>query len=116
MSQWADDKEKQMLQLSSLIGNTPLLEIEFTFRGDRRVLYAKAENLNMTGSIKDRMAFHILRKAYERGTLTPDVDLAGFRGYKRTCETCCIPSECEPGIRPLERMALPPCPRRAPGC
>jgi len=71
MSQWADDKEKQMLQLSSLIGNTPLLEIEFTFRGDRRVLYAKAENLNMTGSIKDRMAFHILRKAYERGTLAP---------------------------------------------
>ncbi len=71
MSQWADDKEKQMLQLSSLIGNTPLLEIEFTFRGERRVLYAKAENLNMTGSIKDRMAFHILRKAYERGTLAP---------------------------------------------
>ncbi|MDP2916038.1 MAG: cysteine synthase family protein [Candidatus Aminicenantes bacterium] len=57
--------------LSSLIGNTPLLAIEFTFRGERRLLYAKAENLNMTGSIKDRMAFHILKRGYERGTLEP---------------------------------------------
>ena len=71
MPQPAPDKEKQIAQLASLIGNTPLMEIEFTFRGEPRILYAKAENLNMTGSIKDRMAFHILRKAYERGTLAP---------------------------------------------
>jgi cysteine synthase A len=71
MPQSTLDKEKQIAQLASLIGNTPLMEIEFTFRGEPRVLYAKAENLNMTGSIKDRMAFHILRKAYERGTLAP---------------------------------------------
>jgi cysteine synthase A len=71
MSQSTPDKEKQIAQLASLIGNTPLMEIEFTFRGERRILYAKAENLNMTGSIKDRMAFHILRKAYERGILAP---------------------------------------------
>jgi cysteine synthase A len=57
--------------LSSLIGNTPLLEIDFRFRGEPRTVYAKAENLNMTGSIKDRMAFHILRKGYERGLLSP---------------------------------------------
>lgn len=57
--------------ISSLICNTPLLEIEFTYRGEPRRVYAKAENLNMTGSIKDRMAFHILAKAYERGALQP---------------------------------------------
>ncbi len=57
--------------LSRLIGNTPLLAIEFTFRGQPRVIYAKAENLNMTGSIKDRMAQHILTKAYARGFLKP---------------------------------------------
>ncbi|RLD82837.1 MAG: cysteine synthase [Bacteroidetes bacterium] len=57
--------------LSSLIGNTPLLEIEFLFRGEKRKLYAKAENLNMTGSIKDRMAFHILEQGYKRGILKP---------------------------------------------
>jgi len=57
--------------LSSLIGNTPLLAIEFMFRGQKRTLYAKAENLNMTGSIKDRMAFHILEQGYTRGILKP---------------------------------------------
>ena len=57
--------------ISHLIGNTPLLGIEFTYRGENRVIYAKAENLNLTGSIKDRMALHILRRGYERGTLEP---------------------------------------------
>ena len=57
--------------LSSLISNTPLLAIEFTFDGEKRTLYAKAENLNMTGSIKDRMALHILEQGYERGILNP---------------------------------------------
>lgn len=53
-------------ELKHLIGNTPLLAIRCTFRGKERVVYAKAEHLNMTGSIKDRMAFHILKKAYEQ--------------------------------------------------
>src|SRR5512137_3055508 len=57
--------------LTSLIGNTPLLEIEFLNKGRLSKIYAKAENLNMTGSIKDRMALHIIRRAYERGALEP---------------------------------------------
>lgn len=57
--------------LSSLIGNTPLLAVRFTFRQQERVIYAKAENLNMTGSIKDRMAFHILMQGYTSGALKP---------------------------------------------
>lgn len=57
--------------LASLIGNTPLLEIHYTYKGEKRRIFAKAENLNMTGSIKDRMALHIIRKAYESGVLRP---------------------------------------------
>ncbi len=57
--------------LSRLVGNTPLLAIDFEYDGRPRVIYAKAENLNMTGSIKDRMALHIMRMGYERGTLRP---------------------------------------------
>ncbi len=57
--------------LSSLIGNTPLLAIDYTFKGEKCTIYAKAEHLNMTGSIKDRMAFHILLKGYKRGFLKP---------------------------------------------
>ena len=57
--------------LRRLIGNTPLLAIDYLFEGRRRTLFAKSENLNMTGSVKDRMALYILRKAYERGALEP---------------------------------------------
>jgi cysteine synthase A len=41
------------------------------FRGQTRRVFAKAEHLNMTGSIKDRMALHILRRAYADGRLSP---------------------------------------------
>jgi len=58
--------------LRVLVGNTPLLEVEFSVdHGPSRRLYAKAESLNLTGSIKDRMALHILRRARESGDLQP---------------------------------------------
>jgi len=57
--------------LRHLIGNTPLLAISFTMDGESRVVYAKSENINMTGSIKDRMAFHIIQKAYLEGRIAP---------------------------------------------
>ncbi len=59
-----DDHIARASGLSSLIGNTPVLAIDRLCRGGIRTVYAKAENLNLTGSIKDRMAFHILRRAY----------------------------------------------------
>ena len=62
----------QRLQgISSLVGGTPLLEISFRFGGQERKIYAKAEYYNLTGSIKDRVAYHILKKAYLNGTIHP---------------------------------------------
>ena len=63
-------------QLKHMIGNTPLLAIRCAFRGAERVIYAKAEYLNMTGSIKDRMAFHILKRAYQEGHIQPGDTIA----------------------------------------
>jgi hypothetical protein len=57
--------------LRRLIGNTPLLAIDYTFRGRPGRVFAKSENLNMTGSVKDRMALHILHRAYQRGVIQP---------------------------------------------
>jgi cysteine synthase len=62
--------------LSQLVGNTPLLEILFEFRGKQRAIYAKSEQLNLTGSIKDRMALHILKQAYRSGQLHPGDTIA----------------------------------------
>ncbi|MCE1229075.1 MAG: cysteine synthase family protein [Firmicutes bacterium] len=66
----------QLDGIATLVGNTPLLGIEFTFKSQRRRIYAKAEHLNLTGSIKDRMALHILRKGYEQGVLKPGAPIA----------------------------------------
>ena len=57
--------------LAALVGRTPLVEIHYRFNGQPRRLYAKYESMNMTGSVKDRMALHILRRAAERGELRP---------------------------------------------
>lgn len=35
------------------------------------MIHVKSENLNMTGSVKDRMALHVVRRAYARGALEP---------------------------------------------
>ena len=57
--------------LANLIGNTPLLEIAFLYKGRPGKVFAKAEYLNLSGSIKDRMAFHIIREAYAKKSIKP---------------------------------------------
>jgi cysteine synthase A len=54
-----------------LIGNTPLLAIEYQLRGRAGTVYAKCEHVNLTGSIKDRMALHILDEATRDGRIGP---------------------------------------------
>ena len=68
--------DQRLEGLSRLVGNTPLLGIGLTFRGKRRVIYAKCEQLNLTGSIKDRMALHILKRAYADASLRPGQRIA----------------------------------------
>jgi cysteine synthase A len=62
--------------ISQIVGNTPLLEIFFEFCGKQRVIYGKSEQLNLTGSIKDRMTLHILKEAYRSGQLHPGDTIA----------------------------------------
>lgn len=50
-----------MKEILQTIGNTPLIEVDGIF--------AKLENSNLTGSIKDRMAWYMVKKAMERGEL-----------------------------------------------
>lgn len=57
--------------ISALISNTPLIRIDFLYKGEKRVLYAKAEYYNLTGSIKDRAALYMLKKAYEKDEIKP---------------------------------------------
>ncbi len=60
---------KRLTGVRSLIGKTPLLAIHGTFRDAPFCIYAKMESKNFTGSIKDRMAIHIVEEAYRRGEI-----------------------------------------------
>jgi cysteine synthase A len=56
--------------LESMVGNTPLLAVRFRLNGrGQRTVYAKAEFLSLTGSIKDRMALYVLGCAYRDQTI-----------------------------------------------
>lgn len=57
--------------LSLLVGNTPMLELAYTYQGKAGKIYVKCEHYNLTGSIKDRMALHTLKKAYQEGAIKP---------------------------------------------
>ena len=57
------DIQQKFDNIEPLIGKTPLLEIQFKYNGQPRRIFAKAEYYNLTGNIKDRVAFYILKKS-----------------------------------------------------
>lgn len=63
--------DQKFHHLWHLIGNTPMLEIVYKYRGKLRKVYVKCEHYNLTGSIKDRMALYILQQAYKQGKINP---------------------------------------------
>ena len=63
------EKFRKILGLKSIVGNTPLLKIDYKYQGKERTIFAKAEFHNLTGSIKDRMAYYILSESYKSGEL-----------------------------------------------
>ena len=68
--------DRRLRGLRELVGRTPMLEIAYERHGRRRRVHAKAEHLNMTGSIKDRMALHVLAHAIAKGVLEPGAPIA----------------------------------------
>lgn len=64
--------DRKFKHLWCLVGNTPMLELQYVYQGKPGAIYVKCENYNLTGSIKDRMALYILYKAYMNCTIRPD--------------------------------------------
>lgn len=55
--------------IDQLIGNTPMVKIKYRYQNKIGYVYAKLEYYNYTGSIKDRVAYYILKKSKEAGLL-----------------------------------------------
>lgn len=58
-----------MFEKNDIIGNTPMIKIEYKYKGKRNQVFTKLEYYNLTGSIKDRVAYYIIKNAKERGEL-----------------------------------------------
>ena len=57
------------------IGNTPMIKIDYEYKGKHSYLYTKLEYYNLTGSIKDRTALYIIKNALIRGTLKENMPI-----------------------------------------
>ena len=59
----------------TVIGNTPMIKIKYRYKGKENYIYAKLEMFNITGSIKDRVAYYIIKNAKEKGSLKDNMPI-----------------------------------------
>ena len=57
--------------ITQLVGGTPLLKLKHLWQPGSAEVYAKLEYLNPGGSVKDRAAIGMIRRAEEEGRLKP---------------------------------------------
>ena len=57
------------MNLDRLVGNTPMIKIDYKYGEKQGSIYTKLEYYNYSGSIKDRIALYILQKEKENGKL-----------------------------------------------
>ena len=57
------------MNIGKLIGNTPMIKIDYEYEGKTGNIYTKLEYYNYSGSIKDRIALYIIEKERENGNL-----------------------------------------------
>ena len=59
------------MKLSDLIGNTPLVELQYIPVNKAVTMYGKLEGDNPGGSVKDRAAYGMIKGALDRGEIKP---------------------------------------------
>lgn len=62
-------------KITDLIGNTPLVRIDFPEIPNHVRIFGKMEGNNPAGSVKDRPAFNMIRSALERGEIDRNTKL-----------------------------------------
>ena len=61
--------------LDGLIGNTPLIKIKCKYKKKEINVFTKLEYYNLTGSIKDRVAYYIINHAKKNGLLKDNMPI-----------------------------------------
>lgn len=61
--------------MERLFTNTPMINIIYEYRGEIKNIYAKLEYFSLTGSVKDKVAYYILKKAMKTGEYIPGMPI-----------------------------------------
>ena len=64
-----------LMKKHTVIGNTPMINITYRYKGRENNIYAKLEMFNVTGSIKDRVAYYIIKNAKEKRILKDNMPI-----------------------------------------
>ncbi|MBO5884266.1 MAG: PLP-dependent cysteine synthase family protein [Clostridia bacterium] len=99
--------------IQKLIGNTPLIEIRYKYNKTKRTMFAKLEWFNLSGSIKDRPAFEIIKQAYISKQLKPNQTICETSSGNMGISICAIAKQlgynvviCMPKFMSEERKQL----------
>lgn len=57
------------MNIEKLVGNTPMIKIDYEYEGKTGSIYTKLEYYNYSGSIKDRIALYIIQTERKNGNL-----------------------------------------------
>jgi len=107
-------RKQQANNILSCIGNTPLVKFDRLFPQSAVAIFGKLELLNPGGSIKDRSALHVVRKAIAAGKIKKDTVLIESTsgnmgiGLARICHYYGLPLilVTDPHINPLAEKIL----------
>lgn len=64
-----------MFKQNFIIGNTPMIKINYKYKGQNKQIFVKLEYYNLTGSIKDRVVFYMINNAKANGILKEKMPL-----------------------------------------
>ena len=57
------------MNVEKLVGNTPMIKIDYEYEQQKGSIYTKLESYNYSGSIKDRIALYIIQNERKNGNL-----------------------------------------------
>ena len=63
------------MSIERLIGNTPMIKIKVKYKEKIINVFSKLEYYNYTGSIKDRLAYYIIKESYKEGSLKSNMPI-----------------------------------------
>ena len=68
-SNFVEKQLEKLERIKKMYFNTPLIRLDVEYMEENYEVYSKYEPVQMTGSIKDRLAYYVFKRGYETGKI-----------------------------------------------